>query len=85
LASWSISYALQIAKIAKGDKASGGSSSSGGGQSPQAPSFNLVQGTGRNQIAEGLNRQTVVKAYVVPTDVSTGQSMDRNIVKSASL
>jgi len=77
--------AVQIAKIAKGDKASGGSSSSGGGSSPQAPSFNLIQGTGRNQIAEGLNRQTVVKAYVVPTDVSTGQSMDRNIVKSASL
>lgn len=59
--------------------------SSGGGQAPQAPSFNLVQGTGRNQIAEGLNKQSVVKAYVVPTDVSTGQSMDRNIVKSASL
>jgi len=78
--------ALQIAKIAKGDKANAGSGSSGGGgQAPQAPSFNLVQGTGRNQIAEGLNKQSVVKAYVVPTDVSTGQSMDRNIVKSASL
>lgn len=63
----------------------GGSYSGGGGSAPQAPSFNLIQGTGRNQIAEGLNKQTVVKAYVVPTDVSTGQSMDRNIIKSASI
>lgn len=77
--------ALQIAKIAKGEKASAGSSSSSGGGSPQAPSFNLVQGTGRNQIAEGLNKQAPIKAYVVPTDVSTGQSMDRNIIKSATL
>ena len=78
--------ALQIAKIAKGDKPSGGGSSSGGGgQSPQAPSFNLVQGTGRNQIAEGLNKQAPVKAYVVSKDMTTGQSMDRNIISSASL
>jgi len=77
--------AVQIAKIAKGDKASGGGSSSGGGSAPVAPSFNLVQGTSRNQIAEGLNNQPIVKAYVVPTEMTTGQSMDRNIVKSASL
>lgn len=79
--------AIQIAKIAKGDKAGGGGSapSSSGGSAPQSPSFNLVQGTGRNQIAEGLQKQAPIKAYVVPTDVSTGQSMDRNIVKSASL
>ena len=79
--------ALQIAKIAKGDKASSGGSSSGGGggSAPQAPSFNLVQGTSRNQIAEGLNRQAPVKAYVVSKDMTTGQSMDRNIIASASL
>ena len=69
----------------QGSSSGGGSYSGGGGSAPQAPSFNLIQGTGRNQIAEGLNKQTVVKAYVVPTDVSTGQSMDRNIIKSASI
>jgi hypothetical protein len=92
IAATKISAATSIASIlaqtitsAKGLSSGGDGGGSGGGQAPQAPSFNLVQGTGRNQIAEGLNKQSVVKAYVVPTDVSTGQSMDRNIVKSASL
>jgi len=86
-----IGIASSIAATAKGlsalggGNAGGGANIGGGGQAPQAPSFNLVQGTGRNQIAEGLNRQAPIKAYVVPTDVSTGQSLDRNIIKSASL
>lgn len=86
-----IGIASSIAATAKGLSALGGGSAGGGGSvggagsAPSAPSFNLIQGTGRNQIAEGLNKQTVVKAYVVPTDVSTGQSMDRNIIKSASI
>jgi len=84
IAGTTIAAGKALASLGKGGGVQGGSAS-GGGSAPQAPSFNLVQGTGRNQIAEGLNRQTVVKAYVVPTDVSTGQSMDRNIVKSASL
>lgn len=80
--------ALQIAKIAKGEKASGGSSGGGGSTptTPSTPSFNLVQGTGTNQIAQGLANQTQpIKAYVVGSDVSTQQQLDRNIVQGASL
>lgn len=77
---------LNVKKIlSTNEQGSTSAPSSSGGSAPQAPSFNLVQGTGRNQIAEGLQKQSPIKAYVVPTDVSTGQSMDRNIVKSASL
>jgi len=76
---------INVKKILATNEQGGGSAPSAGGSVPQAPSFNLVQGTGRNQIAESLSTQPVVKAYVVPTDVSTGQSMDRNIVSSASL
>lgn len=62
----------------------GGSSGGGGGAS--APSFNLVEGTGSNQIAEGLQSQDKpIKAFVVSSDVSTSQSLDRNIVQNSSL
>jgi len=69
----------------EGGGASGGSSS-GGGSAPTAPSFNLVQGTGSNQIAEGLGQQQrPIQAYVVSNNVTTAQSLDRNIIAGASL
>lgn len=65
---------------------SGGSSTGGGGGSmPSAPSFNLVQGTSSNQIASSINTQQPIEAFVVSKNVSTGQELDRNIIKSASL
>ena len=56
-------------------------------QAPQAPSFNLVGQGGTNQLAEAIGSQSQqpVRAYVVSGDVSTAQSLDRNIVESASL
>lgn len=58
---------------------------SSGGQTV-APSFNLVQGTGSNQIAQGLqNGQAPIRAYVVTSDVTSGQELDRNIQGDASL
>ena len=64
----------------------GGQSSGVSAPSVSAPSFNLVQGTGTNQIAQGLSQQGApIKAYVVSSDVSTSQSLDRNIVSEASL
>jgi len=81
--------ALQIKKILSTPNSSsgGGSASSGGGGSaPSAPSFNLVQGTGTNQIAESLaTERNPVKAYVVASEVSTQQSLDRNIESGARL
>jgi chemotaxis protein histidine kinase CheA len=82
--------ALQIKKILSTPKnGSGGStpsSSTGGGGAPTAPSFNLVQGTGSNQIAESLNRERQpIQAYVVASQVTTQQSLERNIQNTASV
>ena len=53
----------------------------------QAPSFNIVGSSETNQLAEAIGSQSQqpVRAYVVSGDVSTAQSLDRNIVESASL
>ena len=53
---------------------------------PSAPQFNVVGTSGVNQIGQALNKeQPIVKAYVVASDVSTAQALDRNIIKSSSL
>ena len=96
-----IGYAAQAAGIigaitsAVGSaKSSAGSLGVGGGSVPtpqapqvQTPSFNIVGGSETNQLASAIGGQTQepVKAYVVSSDVTTSQEMDRNIVESASL
>tara|TARA_R100000951_G_scaffold23117_2_gene19224 strand:+ start:82 stop:2598 length:2517 start_codon:yes stop_codon:yes gene_type:complete len=59
----------------------------GGGGAPAPPSFNLVEGSADNQIANSLNdqNQQPVKAFVVTSDVTSGQEMDRNIIENSSL
>jgi DNA repair exonuclease SbcCD ATPase subunit len=54
---------------------------------PQAPQFNILGGGATNQLAGLLADQSSqpVKAYVVSNEVSTAQSLDRNIVESATL
>jgi len=54
---------------------------------PQAPSFNIIGGGAQNQLAGLLADQTQkpVKAYVVSNEVTTAQSLDRNIIESATL
>ena len=56
----------------------------GGGSAPQ---FNVVGNSGVNQLANVMstNQQTPVKTFVVASDVTSGQSLDRNIIRSASL
>jgi hypothetical protein len=67
-------------------RSGGGSPQSGGGSAPSAPSFNLVQGTGSNQIAEGLATQRrPLQAYVVANNVTSAQALDRNIINDASI
>lgn len=57
-----------------------------GGGAPSAPSFNLVQGTGANQIASSLATQNKpIQAYVVSTNVTTAQSLDRNIIQNSKI
>ena len=57
---------------------------SGGAAGPQ---FNVIGATGQNQLAAAIaeTQQQPVKAYVVSNDVTTAQSLDRNIVAEASL
>ena len=51
-----------------------------------APQFNVVGNSGANQLAQTLGReQPPIKAYVTASDVSTGQSLNRNIITNASL
>ena len=54
---------------------------------PQAPSFNVVGASGTNQLAETIASKTnePMKAYVLASDVTTAQSLERNIVSSASI
>ena len=53
----------------------------------QPPAFNVVGASDTNQLADAIGSQSQepVKAYVVANDVSTAQSMDRNIVEGASI
>jgi len=62
-------------------------SPSAGGGGATAPQFNVVGSTGVNQLAGvmGAQQQTPVQAYVVANNVTTAQSLDRNIIQSATL
>ena len=70
--------------------ASGGG---GGGSAPipaapsLPPAFNVVGASDTNQLADAIGGQSQepVKAYVVSGDVTSAQSMDRNIVEGASI
>ncbi len=65
----------------------------GGGSAPAPPTesvppaFNIVGASETNQLADAIGGQTQVptKAYVVASDVSTAQEMDRNIIEGASI
>ena len=80
---------LQAVKAIKSTKlpsfASGaGVGDAGGGIS--APSFNVVGASGVNQLADTLNQDNEpIQAYVVANDVTTAQSLNNNIVESATL
>lgn len=80
--------ALQIQKILSTNPSKGGGSgiaSSRGVPRASAPAFNLVAGSGTNQIAEGLaNEPNPIRAFVVSSEVTTAQSLDRNIEENAS-
>ena len=81
--------AITSVKVPGGGGGGGGSvpsiSPAGSGAAPAAPQFNVVGNTGVNQIAETLGSQQPVQAYVVANNVTTAQSLDRNIISNASL
>lgn len=67
--------------------ASGVGGSSGGANVSLPPAFNIVGASVESQLAQTIAEQTnePVQAYVVSNDVTTAQSLDRNIVNGASL
>jgi chemotaxis protein histidine kinase CheA len=91
-----IGIATTIAATAKGLSAFGGGSAGGapsigggggGGVAAAPPAFNVVGASATNQLAQtiGQKEQQPVKAYVVSNDVTTSQSLNRNIISSATL
>ena len=70
-------------------KKPGAASSGGGGVSAtvQPPAFNIVGSSNVNQLSDAISGQgdRPVRTYVVASDVSTAQELDRNIIESASL
>ena len=59
--------------------------SSGGGSVP--PAFNIVGASGESQLADAIGGQSQrpSRSYVVASDVSTAQELDRNIIEGASI
>ena len=85
-----------IKKIAsvKVPNSSGGGSVPSGGSAPSAPAapslppaFNVVGASDTNQLADAIGGQSQepTRAYVVSGDVTSAQSMDRNIIDGASI
>ena len=82
----------KIASVKVPNSSGGGSApSGGGGGAPSMPSlppaFNVVGASDTNQLADAIGGQSQepVKAYVVSGDVTSAQSMDRNIIDGASI
>jgi len=79
--------AKSIKSIVSGSKPSV-SGGGGGAAIPSAPpDFNIVGASPVNQLAEtiGGESQKPIKAFVTSGDVSTAQSLDRNIIENASI
>tara|TARA_R110002153_G_scaffold216403_1_gene368979 strand:+ start:182 stop:2047 length:1866 start_codon:yes stop_codon:yes gene_type:complete len=73
-----------------GKPVGGGAGVPGGGGAAAVsapPAFNVVGASSNNQLAEAIGAQDKkpVKAFVVSSDVSSQQSLDRNIEESASI
>ena len=74
-----------IASVKVPNDSGGGNvpSGGGGGGSVISPNFNVVGNSGINQLAQ--LQQQPAKAYVVSSDVTSGQSLDRNRIENATL
>lgn len=59
----------------------------GGGATVQAPNFNVVGASSTNQLAQAVGEQVnePIRAYVVGSDVTNQQELDRRIVDTAGI
>jgi chromosome segregation ATPase len=77
-----------LGALGGGGSAGGGGAIAGGGGGGGAaptPQFNVVGASGVNQLASTLGSQQPVQAFVVANQVTTQQSLDRNIINNASI
>jgi len=89
------SAATSIASILSGtisglssiNNSGGSSGGNSGGGDVQPPDFNIIGSTGVNQLAEaiGSTEKKPQRAYVVTSDITTQQALDRNTRDSAEL
>jgi hypothetical protein len=80
-----------VSKTKAGAAAAAGAVSTASVSTPSAasqpPAFNIVGASGTNQLAETIAGQNErpIKAFVTSQDVTTAQSLERNIVEGASI
>lgn len=82
----SIKSAVNAAKSTVGGSAGGGGSISAP-STPQAPAFNVVGAAPENQLAQAIGdqEQRPIKAFVVSSEVSNQQALDRKVETGASI
>lgn len=74
-------------QIPGGGGGGGGGAQGGSAPSMTAPSFNTVGSSSTNQLAQTIGQQTQTpqRSFVVASDLTTAQAMDRNIITNASI
>lgn len=84
--------AAALKQIATSDSGSQTMSSGGGGSAPPAPSFNVVGASQSSSLEQTLlsqgvrvSQDTPIKSYVVASDVTTMQSLDRQVEANAGV
>jgi len=83
--------AVNIKKIAStkpvGNSTPPSSSVGGAPAIPRVPEFNTVGASGTNQLADAIGSQSKqpIKTYVVASDVTTAQTLERNIITGATV
>ena len=88
-----VSGLANVAKIAKtkfeggavpsGSGGGGGGGETGVGGAPQAPQFNVVGNNGMNQLAQ--LQQKPVQAFVVSSEMTSAQALERNRINNATI
>ena len=71
------------AEPSAGGGGGGGGGDTGGGGAPQAPQFNVVGNNGMNQLAQ--LQQQPVQAFVVSSEMTSAQALERNRINNATI